>query len=358
MANLETYLNNYGDMPFYRKPFNDIDAAILSNISYMDLEGIVPEDKKTISLYDAISKFIYFCDYKEFLNRGFIQKDIYRLAKLLLSKKRYTNIKMQHYARKVDEVEQFCAMSFRLPNNQLIVCFEGTDHHLCGWEEDVRMAYEYPVPSQIDAISYLQKVVGFFDRNVIVLGHSKGGNLALVASMHVPTFIRKKIKVIYSFDGPGLRKKEFESNAFKKIENKLRHIVPNYSVFGLLLRHNDSFEVIRSSRKDLFAHSIFTWQVEDNHFVPSKLSRLSKNLDESIIIWLEQHDDKTREKLSNALFQLLRKSGITNFMETRKLKNIITILKNSKKIDGETKKLLIHFLKFNISYCFTNRKDK
>lgn len=358
MANLEQYVEKYGNISFLKKEFNDIDAVILSNILYMDLEGVVPENKNTITLQEAISKFLYFCDYKEFLKRGFVQKDVYKLAKILLNKKRYASIKLQHYKRIVNDQEQFCAMCYRLPNHKLVVCFEGTDHHLSGWEEDLAMAYQYPVPSQRDAIAYLKSAVGLLDHNIIVLGHSKGGNLALVSSMYAGRFIQNKIKNIYNFDGPGLRKREFDSKNFKRIEAKLKHIVPNYSVFGLLLRHNDSFKVIQSTKKDLFAHAIFTWQVEDDHFVPAKLSTLSKNLDKSIIMWLEEHNDEKREKISKAIFSTLRKSGITNFMETAKIKNIITILKNSKEIDKETVNLMVHFIKFNISYCFTNRKEK
>lgn len=356
MANLEKYIEKYGNTSFYKKEFNDIDAVILSNILYLDLEGIVNENKNAISLQEAISKFLYYCDYKEFLTRGFVQNDVYKLATMLLNKKRYAEIKLQQYKRIVNDTEQFCAMCYRLPNHKLVVGFEGTDHNLSGWEEDLAMAYEYPIPSQKDAIIYLNSVVGLFDNNITVLGHSKGGNLALVSSMYAKKYIQMKIKTIYSFDGPGLRKKEFTSKNFKRVEPKLKHIIPNYSVFGLLLRHNDSFQVVHSTKKDIYAHSIFTWQIEEDHFEEGKLSTISKNLDKSIIIWLEQHDDETRKKIAKAIFSTLRKSGIKNFMETTKIKNVITILKNSKEIDKETMNLLLHFVKFNVSYCFTNRK--
>ena len=70
---------------------------------------------------------------------------------------------------------------------------------------------------------------------VIVCGHSKGGNLALTASLGTGLLKRHKIKAIYSFDGPGLRKEEFSSFNYKNISKKLINIVPSQSMIGVLL---------------------------------------------------------------------------------------------------------------------------
>jgi len=39
---------------------------------------------------------------------------------------------------------------------------------------------------------------------MIIGGHSKGGNLALIAAMYCNFFIRRKIINVYSNDGPGI----------------------------------------------------------------------------------------------------------------------------------------------------------
>ena len=101
---------------------------------------------------------------------------------------------------------------------------------MVGWEEDFKLSYEFPVPAQTDAIKYLNKNISLFDKKVIVCGHSKGGNLSLVGSMYTNFLKRTKIKEIYSFDGPGLRKKEFLSKRFKQTEKKYKHFICNQSM--------------------------------------------------------------------------------------------------------------------------------
>ena len=64
--------------------------------------------------------------------------------------------------------------------------------------------------------------------------------------------------------------------------NKIYHIVPHYSVVGLLLRHHDDVISVKATRKDIVAHSVFTWEVVGDSFVREPLSRLSINLDKSI----------------------------------------------------------------------------
>ena len=75
------------------------------------------------------------------------------------------------------------------------------------------------------AIKYLNKHFTFTTKKLIVGGHSKGGNLALVASMYANFIVRNKIKYIYSGDGPGVLDKEFNSKKYQKIINKYTHLI-------------------------------------------------------------------------------------------------------------------------------------
>ena len=43
MANILDYLDWRGDLTFAASPFNELDAALCSHISTLDLSGIVPE---------------------------------------------------------------------------------------------------------------------------------------------------------------------------------------------------------------------------------------------------------------------------------------------------------------------------
>ena len=77
------------------------------------------------------------------------------------------------------------------------------------------MSYAFPVPAQEKAIKYLSKYT-FGSKKIYLGGHSKGGNLALVAAMYTPQLKQFRIKKVYNNDGPGLRRKEFESGKYRR----------------------------------------------------------------------------------------------------------------------------------------------
>lgn len=351
------YIKENGNQTFFEKEFTEVDAAILAAISYINFEHIVSDNKEKVKLGNALEYFLHYGDIKEFMKRGFVQKDLLKLCRMLKDKIRYKDILLFGYVYKVSFDEQFCAISMKLPDGKIVISYEGTDHNLAGWEEDMALCYKFPVPSQTDAIRYLHRHVSLFDREVILVGHSKGGHLAMVAGMFANPLFKFKIKKIYNFDGPGLRKKEITSAKYESIEKKLYHIVPHYSLFGLLLRHGERYISVKSSRKDFFAHSLFTWEIVQSQFKREPLSKLSRNLDKSIILWLDQHNDQEREKIAKDIFSYFRKAGLTNFVEIMKLKSIISLLKCSSDLDKETRDMLNQFVKFNFDYYMNNRDE-
>lgn len=358
MASLFEYAKNYGDSTFFDLPFNEVDAAILSSVAYVDLNNIVPSEKIEVPLSSALENFLDNKDLKKYIKLGFLQKDIVKMVRIIKDKIRYRNIILSNYVYDVTFDKQFCAITMKLPTKEKLIVYEGTDHNLVGWEEDFQMLYKFPVPADKDAVSYINKHVSFFDNKVIVLGHSKGGHLAMSAAMFAKWHVKMKIKKVYNFDGPGFRYNEINSKRFLQMQKKLEYIVPNYSLFGLLLRHPDNIRTIKSSRNDILAHSVFTWEVRETYFLYEPLSRISKNIDKSIIMWLEQHDDIQREHIVRDVFEYLRKSGVTKIMDMTKLKVIINLIKNIDDLDDSTKNLLGHFVKYNVEYHVHNRKDE
>lgn len=352
--NIFNYLETYGKTSVSEKEYNDIDYVIFSQLSYLDLGNIVAKDY--VNLNDCLKKFLKDLNYKEFLKKGLDQKNLYHLVLNIVDKKRYQDILIGNYIYKITNEEMFCAFTLKLGDGSKYICYEGTDNNLSGWEENFNLCYQYPVASQIDAINYLNRNVGLFDKKVVVGGHSKGGNMALVAAMNANIIAKIKVVKVYNLDGPGLLKAQIESKKYKRMEPKLVHIVPNYSLIGLLLRHGDNYRVVKANRKDIFAHSPFYWEVKDDHFVDANLSKLSTNLDKSISLWLDNHTLIEREKICKAIFKLLKDVGIKTLLETTKLKNIISIVKKSKNVDAESKELFLNFVKFNVVYCLENRK--
>ena len=348
MAGINTYIKEYGDKTFNEEKFNEIDNVILSSVVYLNFDGIVPKNKKSISLCEAGNIFLYKYIYFDVSKLGIAQKVSYKILKQIVNTKRYKHIQMYNYKYIWDTDTQFGAVCFKVKKKFIYVAFEGTDNLLSGWKEDFQMAYEFPVPSQKLAVKYLNENIKLFDKNIIVGGHSKGGNLALVSSMYCKNRINKKIKQIYSNDGPGLKKEQIESENYSKIRDRLIHLVPNYSYVGVLLR-NDKFTVIKTNRKDFMAHAVSSWQVNENEFIRENLSSISDSFRNSLLKWLDEHDLNQREKMISTVFKTLEESGIKNLNDFFNLKNAITVIRNINNIDDETKKLVISLIEFNLN---------
>lgn len=348
--NLYKYVDRYGDQDFAKKGFNDIENLIFSALTYLDWNHIVPTNHHSINLKKASELYFSKYSYQDISKKGLIQKQAYKLLQKLVQKKRYTSIILSHYIYFGDSKMQFSALRLDLEGYITYIAYEGTDQLLSGWKEDFELSYRFPTPSQKCAISYLNHAVSFRDRMVIVGGHSKGGNLALIASMYVYPWIRRKIKKIYNNDGPGMLEKEFLSKNYQKIKSRLVHIIPNYSIVGILLMHDYDYMVVKSSRRDILAHSLFTWQVDDDHLVVTKLSYISSKLEKSIAIWLTNHDIQERKEMISSIFQALEDSGVYVLTDFLQVKKAIQVVKNIQEIDLETRNLIFHFLEFNLHY--------
>ena len=63
MANIYSYISRYGNKTFDDVEFNEVDAAILCNIPYVDFVGILDNsgDETTISV--ALEKFLMMKDF-------------------------------------------------------------------------------------------------------------------------------------------------------------------------------------------------------------------------------------------------------------------------------------------------------
>lgn len=353
MASISRYVRDYGNKTFFEEPFNEIDNVVFSSLIYLNYEGIVPENRKYIRLEEAGIKYLEKYSYFEISKLGIAQKVSYQLLKQVVNTVRYKDVLMYNFKYIADSDRQFGAVCFKVKKNFTYVAFEGTDNLLSGWKEDFELSYKFPVPAQTLAIEYINKRVKFYDKNVMVGGHSKGGNLALVSSMFAKKLVNKKIKKIYSNDGPGLRKAEIESDNYKRVRDRLIHIVPNYSYIGVLLR-NDKFKVIKSTRRDFMAHSVSTWQTDGTSFKEASLSKISSNLRESIILWLDEHDDEQRRKMIETVFEALEKSGIKDTNDFFNIKKSFNIVKNIRNVDDETKELVMSLIQFNINYLIEN----
>ena len=359
MANLYDYIKQYGNDDFDKTPLNDIDHMVFCSMAYVDLKQYMPKKRfETITLGEVSKK--YFDNYKKKDHKYNISAHVHgiKTLKAIKSKKRYKNIEIYNYRSKENDSKQFCAMTMRF-HGYTYVLFEGTNHLLSGWEEDFKMSYSFPVPSHKEAIRYLNRTIKRSDENIIVCGHSKGGNLALVSSMYCHEFIKRRIKKIYNLDGPGLREKQFNTKRYEEISDRLVTIVPNYSVIGTLLK-SDEYKVVKSPRVTIMSHDLASWEIKGTHIVKTKLSKFSEKFDKYMDDFVKINGDKMMKKYVKVIFGLLRQAGIDSLekINAAKLRGTIKLIKITTEFDDDTKKMAIDFMNFMLKNYSMAAYDK
>lgn len=345
--NILNYVDKYKDKTFYEEPFNELDNLILSQLLYLGCEDKHIKNKMTLN--DLGTFYLEKNDYKNIEFKA--EKDAYKVLKKVINTKRYKDIQVYNYIYIGNDNTQFSAATFKLKKDLIYVAYEGTDNLLSGWKEDIKFSYKFPVEAEKLAIDYINNTIKLFDRKVIVGGHSKGGHLALIASMYSNIIVRSKIKMIYNNDGPGLRSEQMNSKRYNKIKNKYIHIVPDYSYVGILL-NNDHYKVIKTSINFLNSHSILNWKVNDKSLIVTTRSKLSRNLELSMLSWLSNNDSTAVEKLNNIIFDSLDELNIKTVNELIKLKNMFKVKSKFKNLDIEMRILLKNFLKYNFKNIF------
>lgn len=350
LKNIYNYVDTYGSVLFDKKPFNDLDNVVFSYLSYLDFTNTKINNGKC-NLREIGKEYLSKNVFKKVAKTGIAQKGAYKLLEIIVNKKRYKNIILSDYVYDANRDMQFSAITFNISDKLKCIYFEGTDELVSGWKEDCYMASSFPVPSQIEAIKYVNKHINIFGPRVIVGGHSKGGNLALVASMFLRSYKRFKLVSVYNNDGPGLRNNQFYSKRYNKVKSKLIHIVPDYSMVGVLL-NNDVYNVIKSNKKNILAHDMATWIVNDDEFVSSELSLKSRKLEKNILYWVNTHSDEEIIRTTNNLFNVLEDEHIDDTLKLLKLRNIIRISHRFLNLDKETKDLIVEL----ITYTFDKYK--
>ena len=343
--NYYNYIEYYGDYSFKEREFNEIDNIILSMLIYVNFTGIVSESKEKKKLSDVSKEFYEKYTKDEIDNFFASDKEGARLLKKVSTKRRFKDILMFNYSSNCNSNSQFSAVTFDLENNLYFIAFEGTDELVSGWEEDLKMSYTFPVEAQLLAKKYINKFTTS-KAKLMLGGHSKGGNLALVAAMYSNIFVRMRIKKIYSNDGPGLRKELLETKRYRRIEKKYIHIIPNSSIVGLFLYHNDNNRVIKSSMPGFISHAPSTWVINYNTFARTKLSRFSNVFDEGFTKWLEKYNDEERELFTKSFFDVLRENNIETLLQFKDNFSLISkVIKTSKTIDPKVKDMAKELVK-------------
>ena len=215
MANVFDYLDWRGDIEMSASRFCEVDALILSLLSYLSFDGIVPE-AGAVPFLSVAREFLARYEKAEEKEKGIRLKTVSLLSRAAKTK-RFSSLSVGRYVARSEERAQmqFAAISFFCENGESYVCFRGTDDSLVGWKENLNMSFLAPVPAQAEAVSYLESVAEDRAGRLYVCGHSKGGNLAFYAAVMCAPALQERIERAYNLDGPGfsqefLKREEYQ----------------------------------------------------------------------------------------------------------------------------------------------------
>ena len=342
MANLFDYLDWRGDIPITADKLNDIDRMILAQLSYFDLSGF---SKPSGDCFDTTFSVRELCEYISNPSHmaKFHMANDRQLADALAKSKRFSDILLKGSIEIVnsDREEQFAAVTALLPDNTAVCIFRGTDWSLVGWKEDLNMALSDHLPAQIDAIDYMKRLAQRHRGTIRVIGHSKGGNLAVYASAFAGEDLSRRIIETINLDGPGFSRGVIESSEYKRIEPRIRTIIPQSSLVGVIFAHTGKFTIVSSSAPRLLQHDLYSWQVlGSSPLTLTERDSSSQFVESALNDWIQSLNNEQRERFISGVWSIFESVGATEITEILRGKNTLTLLSAMSHLDDETRSVI------------------
>ena len=365
MKNMLDYIKEFGHVSFEERAFSEIDALVLTELEYLPLEKVVPSDENGEDFVTVKEIAEYMQEHKQELfdeNPMMITQERHEVSQVIADAPRFQSLKFFGVVSVWDKdtTKQFAAVTVEVEPSVRLVVFRGTDETLIGWKEDFLMTYSPLVAAQTDAKEYLAKQASLWDGDLMISGHSKGGNLAIYAAATQEEDVQLRIVDIFCFDSPGLYRSVLETKGYQNIVPLAMRYIPQDSLVGLMLESEVPYVIVKSNATGAMQHSAMTWEIEDGQFI--KMEKLTKNSqlnDQTFKKWTESVSDEELELFWNVFFELLFSVGIdtVNDLYGQFMHYVQEFLKAAGNMDEEKRELLTRIALLLVSTRFEVWKD-
>lgn len=309
MGTIRDFLRLNGNSTFKQVPFCEADVIVLNILSYANFKDTTyyNDDSKegfiNLNVFGkaGIIKIIT----KNYITIG---KSYTEFLKLFFTCSRYNDVKIGYFYNyfSTKKEAQFFGMTFLIDEKYFII-FRGTDNTIVGWKEDFNLALLDEIPAQIAARNYAKKMLGKFDNDFYISGHSKGGNLAYFTWFNLSKKEKKRITYVYNLDGPGFKEDKFD---YKDYGEKIIKIVPEDDIVGCLFDNTYRFDVVPSKKMNIGQHDMLTW-IFDRKTKFTKLKRVnnltiySQAFKETANVWYKSFDYEQVKTMVSFIFALV-----------------------------------------------------
>ena len=365
MKNMLDYIKEFGHVSFEERAFSEIDALVLTELEYLPLEKVVPSDENGENFVTVKEIAEYMQEHKQELfdeNPMMITEERHEVSQVIADAPRFQSLKFFGVVSVWDKdtTKQFAAVTVEVEPSVRLVVFRGTDETLIGWKEDFLMTYSPLVAAQTDAKEYLAKQASLWDGDLMISGHSKGGNLAIYAAATQVEDVQLRIVDIFCFDSPGLYRSVLETKGYQNIVPLAMRYIPQDSLVGLMLESEVPYVIVKSNATGAMQHSAMTWEIEDGQFI--KMEKLTKNSqlnDQTLKKWTESVSDEELELFWNVFFELLFSVGIdtVNDLYGEFMHYVQEFLKAAGNMDEEKRELLTRIALLLVSTRFEVWRD-
>ena len=365
MKNMLDYIKEFGHVSFEERAFSEIDALVLTELEYLPLEKVVPSDENGENFVTVKEIAEYMQEHKQELfdeNPMMITEERHEVSQVIADAPRFQSLKFFGVVSEWDKdtTKQFAAVTVEVEPSVRLVVFRGTDETLIGWKEDFLMTYSPLVAAQTDAKEYLAKQASLWGGDLMISGHSKGGNLAIYAAATQEEDVQLRIVDIFCFDSPGLYRSVLETKGYQNIVPLAMRYIPQDSLVGLMLESEVPYVIVKSNATGAMQHSAMTWEIEDGQFI--KMEKLTKNSqlnDQTFKKWTESVSDEELELFWNVFFELLFSVGIdtVNDLYGQFMHYVQEFLKAAGEMDEEKRELLTRIALLLVSTRFEVWKD-
>ncbi len=338
MADIIDYLEWRGDIPFSVSPFNEIDGAVLSRLVYQRFE--LADDIRGKNVGEAADAVLSVEDIER---KVFTPRD-WDFLRVICDSPRFSSLRVLDFSDITGDELQFTAITLLDGNTDtLLVFFRGTDGTLGGLKEDFNMSFMTTIEGQTMALEYFDRMKGLDRGNIILGGHSKGGNYAVYCGSFTDENTQKRIGRIYNYDGPGFERSILDMDGCRRICPVVETYVPQSSIVGMMLEHDEKYTIVHSTKSSIMQHNIYSWLLKGTKFISMEsTTQSSKFIDLTLKGWLRNLDREKRGQFIDGVYTMMEMSGIESIAELSEgwLRNGINIVRSYRSLPEETRKTL------------------
>ncbi len=336
---------------FSENPFAGEDAVIFSQLVYLSFPDNLAQ--QGLSLQQLLRRETY----PFLISQMSHGEEALELLRLCGENPRFREVRLADRVspNSTSDPNRFCAATFILPDSTRVIAFRGTDGTIAGWHEDYRLLFVTPpLDSQAQALDYLKSHASSElseQPEIIITGHSMGGNLAIYAAACAPADVQTRIRSVWAQDSPGFIHDFIESEQFQAVRSRIHKFVPESSMVGMLFDSGVEETIVRSTTHGSEQHFLSTWAFTqrkigkaidssvDNREVENEqgektpvrdtspstwvlektehLSRYSQTLAKMLNGWRDSLSVPQREQFIETLFAALTSTGFVEFSELK-----------------------------------------